>query len=222
MIVWEILLVLSFAVIIYIFALNMSKIDKSKIVVEKNDTKKEANNLEKKPFFRFDLSKIISKTKKEEAKKDVSKQEIEIQPSKKEGKNIGSFIGVFGGMFGEADKLFKDGKYDEAEKIYLKIATKDPKNIKVYNMLGAIYMERKNFTDAKEAFLAALGIDDMKSSTHYNYARACIELREFRNAKESLEKAIKLDKENEKYKKALQEVKRKMNIRFKELNRFED
>ena len=124
-------------------------------------------------------------------------------------------------LFDEADMLFKHGNFDEAEKLYIKIAAINPKNVKVYNRLGVIYMERKNFRDAKEAFLMAVRLDRKKASRHYNLATAYEEMREYRNAIESLEEAIKLDKNNAKYKTYLEKLNERVDYRYKEMKRTE-
>lgn len=125
-------------------------------------------------------------------------------------------------LFEEADRLFKDNKLNEAEKIYLKIATNNPQNVKVYNRLGVIYMEKRNFSDARDAFAEAVRLDPQKASRHYNLAMASIELKEYRNAVESIEKAIKLENKNEKYKKLLIDLKNKIKYRYKEMKRTDD
>jgi Tfp pilus assembly protein PilF len=83
-------------------------------------------------------------------------------------------------------------------------------------------MEKKDFIDAKEAFLMAVKLDPKKASRHYNLATAYDELREYRNAQESLEEALKLDKDNKKYLKYLDELKQKIDYRYEQMKRKED
>lgn len=124
-------------------------------------------------------------------------------------------------LFENAEQFFIDKNYIEAEKIYIKIASINPKNLKVYNRLGVIYMENKNFKDAKESFGLAVKLDPKKASRHYNYALACLELKEYRNAIDSIRTAIKLDNKNSKYKIVLTELKNKLNYRYEEAKRKE-
>lgn len=119
-------------------------------------------------------------------------------------------------LFTISDQLFNEEKFSEAEKIYLKIAASNPKNIKVYNRLGVIYLEQKNHKDAQAAFLQAIKLDPKKASRHFNYAIASIELKEYRNAIEALEKAVKLDKKSQKYKDLVCEVKKKIKTKPEE------
>lgn len=125
-------------------------------------------------------------------------------------------------LYAKANKLFSQKKYKEAEKIFIRLVTNDPQNVKLYNRLGVIYMEEKNFEDAKNAFYEALKLNPQKASRHYNYAMACGELDELRNAIESLEQAIKLDKKNKKYKKSLEDLRKKIRYCYKEMKRTED
>lgn len=133
-----------------------------------------------------------------------------------------SQFGLQENSFSKADKLIAQGKLGEAEKIYLKIAVKDPHNVKVYNRLGVIYMEKNNFLDAKNAFAEAVKLDPKKASRHYNLAIACIELKEYRSALELLAKAVDLDGKNEKYKNDLLALRKKIKYPYKEMRRKED
>lgn len=47
-----------------------------------------------------------------------------------------------------AQKLFRDGKYQEAEKIYIEIISLDPKNIEAYEGLNDVYLEIKEYPQA--------------------------------------------------------------------------
>lgn len=55
-------------------------------------------------------------------------------------------------LLNKADVLFKENKLNEAEKIYIEVIKKDPKNIKAYLSLGKIYLKWHNFGDAKASF----------------------------------------------------------------------
>lgn len=111
-----------------------------------------------------------------------------------------------------ADDFFKKGNYQEAEKFYVKAATQEPNNPKIYNRLGIIYLEQKNYRDAKDAFEATLKFDSKKASRHINYGLACLNLRNFNEAIKSFEKAIKLEPKNKKYQSLLKEAKNKKKL----------
>jgi len=109
----------------------------------------------------------------------------------------------------KADEAFNRKDYVQAEDFYIQAAAGDPHNPKIYNRLGAIYLEKKNYKDAKDAFLETLKYQDKPNKMalrYYNYALVCKELKEYRNAAEALEKAIELDKKNKKYHQLLDDI----------------
>lgn len=196
--IWIILIVVSITVILVIFLRKMPKLRS----INLGSFGEKIAHVRPRNFFE-------SHKKEEKKKNDVS------------GINFFNKSNSEENLFDEADMLFKHGNIDEAEKLYIKIAALNPKNLKVYNRLGVIYMEKKNFKDAKEAFLMGVRLDRKKASRHFNLATAYEELREYRNAMESLEEAIKLDKTNEKYKNYLENLKDKVDYRYKEMKRTE-
>ncbi len=98
-----------------------------------------------------------------------------------------------------ADALFAQKNYDRAEGIYLQLARQEPKNPKLYNRLGVLFLERENYNDARDAFKAALAIDDSRASRHYNFAMACYHLGQLREAQDAMIQALKRDPRNGKY-----------------------
>lgn len=109
----------------------------------------------------------------------------------------------------EADLYFQKGDYDKAEKLYIKAAAKDPRNGKIYNKLGAIYIEQKNFADAKEAFGEALKYEK-KASRYYNYGMACMECKDYPGAFSALSRAVNMEESNKKYQEALNIAKNRL------------
>lgn len=174
---------------------------------------------------KFNFSKIKDQVKveKKAETKVIDKQE---SPQVKQEKNNFSFFKQQGNkqneLFMKAERLFNDKRYSEAEEIIIRLIAKEPQNVKYYNRLGVIYMEEKNFHDAKNAFYEAIKLDPKKASRHYNYAIACADLGEFRNAVESLKKSISLDKKNKKYKKMLEDLQSKIKYRYEEMKRTDD
>lgn len=98
-----------------------------------------------------------------------------------------------------ADALFAQKSYDKAEHMYLVLAKQEPRNPKLYNRLGVLFLEQQNYTDARDAFKAALAIDDSRASRHYNYAMACYQLGQLREAQDAMIQALKRDPRNPKY-----------------------
>lgn len=99
----------------------------------------------------------------------------------------------------EGDQLLADGKLREAERAFLRAVAKNPKNPKLYNRLGAIYLKQRNFSDALEAFIAARELDSSKASRHYNVALAAWQSGKRPLAREAIAQALSLDPTAEKY-----------------------
>lgn len=107
----------------------------------------------------------------------------------------------------QAESYFQEANFKQAEEIYLKLATKNPEDAKIYNRLGIIYLEQNNYQDAVEAFRESIKNGGKKSSRYYNLSLAYYGLQEYRNAYESIDEAVKLDNNNDKYLKLQQEIK---------------
>ena len=57
------------------------------------------------------------------------------------------------GLSDEGDEFFRKGNYEKAEEFYLKAASRNPSDPKIYARLGVIYLHQKNFNDAKTRLL---------------------------------------------------------------------
>lgn len=214
--IWQIIIIVCAAGLIFILAKKMPailKLDFPKV----NSLK---INIPKMTMPKINFPKIPRKDKIVKENKPVA----EIKPITTKNANnfkIFNLPNRDDALFDEAEQLFRAGKLNEAEKNYLKVATANPQNVKVYNRLGVIYMEKKNYRDAKDAFVEAIRLDPKKASRHYNLAMVQVELREYRNAVESLQHALALD-DNPRYKKLLGELKNKIKYRYEEMKRTED
>lgn len=107
----------------------------------------------------------------------------------------------------EADDLFAIKDYRKAEKLYLKLAADDPTSPKIYSRLGIIYLEQKNYEDARDAFQQAIKFEPGIASRHFNLAISYLNLGSPAKAMHSLEQALKHDPANRKYRKMLDDVK---------------
>lgn len=105
------------------------------------------------------------------------------------------------GLIAQADDAFERKEFDKAEELYIKIAASEPNNAKIYNRLGAIYLEQENFYDAKDAFLQALKLEPEIASRHVNLGLAYLGLKDYFKAEQSFQAALKLDPKNTKYQK---------------------
>lgn len=107
-----------------------------------------------------------------------------------------------------ADALFAQKNYAKAERMYLVLTKQDPRNPKLYNRLGVLFLEQQNYTDARDAFKAALAIDDSRASRHYNYAMACYHLGQYREAQDAMIQALKRDPRNPKYQEFAEQIRK--------------
>lgn len=105
------------------------------------------------------------------------------------------------GQVAQADDAYERKDFEKAEELYIKIAATEPNNAKIYNRLGAIYLEQENFYDAKDAFLIALKLEPEIASRHVNLGMAYLGLKDNYKAEQSFKSAIKIDPKNDKYQK---------------------
>jgi tetratricopeptide (TPR) repeat protein len=59
----------------------------------------------------------------------------------------------------KASNYLGRGNFDEAEKVYIKIISKDPRNARAYRGLGKIYKRQRNFKDAEASFKQVLKLE---------------------------------------------------------------
>ena len=70
---------------------------------------------------------------------------------------------------------------------------KEPKNHKHYDDLGRLYLDQKNFSDAKDLYLYLVNHDPGHSDYHAKLAYSSYQLREFSTAVEHYKKSVALD-----------------------------
>jgi|GEM_PF-1277442 len=110
-----------------------------------------------------------------------------------------------------ADALYAQKNFAKAELMYLQLAKQEPRNPKLYNRLGVLFLEQSNYTDARDAFKAALAIDDSRASRHYNYAMACYQLGQYRESQDAMIQALKRDPRNPKYQEFAEQIRKTRN-----------
>ncbi len=93
-----------------------------------------------------------------------------------------------------AEQLFHDGQYVQAENIYIQALKKNPLDSFILNRLGLIYIEQERYVDAEESLQAAYQIDPKSELIMHNYSYTLIKLRKFDLAIEILLKLLKTDK----------------------------
>lgn len=110
------------------------------------------------------------------------------------------------GLLAQADDAYERKDFVAAEELYVRAAASDPDNTKIYNRLGAIYMEQQNFYDAKESFMQSVKLDKDNASNHVNLGLAYMGLKDFFKAAKSFKDALNLDPKNKKYQKLLEKA----------------
>ncbi len=109
-------------------------------------------------------------------------------------------------IFQEAEDAFAVKDYKKAERLYIRLAAEDPKNAKIYGRLGVIYLEQKNFEDARDAFQVALKLEPNVAPRHFNLALTYLQLGSKAKAMSAMEAALKYDPSNRKYRKILDDI----------------
>lgn len=109
-------------------------------------------------------------------------------------------------QFQEAEDSFAIKDYKKAERLYLKMATEDPRNPKIYGRLGVIYLEQKNFEDARDALIMAIKLEPNIPTRHFNLALTYLQIGSTAKAIASMESSLKYDPSNRKYRKLLDDI----------------
>lgn len=109
-------------------------------------------------------------------------------------------------LWQEAEDAFAIKDYRKAERLYLRLATEDPRNAKTYGRLGVIYLEQHNYDDARDALQAAIKLEPSVASRHFNLALAYLNLGSKAKAISSMETTLKYDPSNRKYRKMLDDI----------------
>lgn len=99
----------------------------------------------------------------------------------------------------QADEAYNSKNYALAEELYIKLATEDPKNSKLYDRLGNIYLNQQNFYDAKDAFLQSIKLDPSEVMRHVNLGHAYMGLKDYFKATQAFLQAIELNPKENKF-----------------------
>jgi Flp pilus assembly protein TadD len=105
--------------------------------------------------------------------------------------NIGSK--QIASLFFTGYKYFSEGKLEEAKKIYEGLALLDPDNPYVHSLLGAINQQMQQFENALKHYTKALQIFPQDINSLTNRGEIYLNLGNFKEAGNDLNKAIKLD-----------------------------
>lgn len=106
----------------------------------------------------------------------------------------------------KADQWFAQKEFDKAEQAYLRVVLQLPREPKIYSRLGVIYLDKKNYRDAKDALTTAVKLDPSLPSRHYNLALAWVGLNDRKQAVLVLQRAVNLDPGNDKYRRLMKKL----------------
>jgi len=92
-----------------------------------------------------------------------------------------------------ADRLAQAGEYHKAERIYLRLITKDPQAASLYNKLALVYLGDKNYKDASHALEQALQLEPDNDTFYNNQGLLFYQQGQYEEAIESYEKSITIN-----------------------------
>lgn len=111
-------------------------------------------------------------------------------------------------LFREAEDLVKKEELGEAEKKLIEIIGLDNRNIKAFRMLGDLYLDRKNFEEAKQTFEYILKLKESDSGAealredgliYLDLALVCQAMDDIDSAIVNAKKALKIEPNSPRY-----------------------
>jgi len=111
-------------------------------------------------------------------------------------KSEGDDVSEIDELFLEAEEYKKEEKYDEAEKIYIRIISLDSKNVSAFKMLGQLYLTEGKTQEAKETLEHVLKLTKEDADVYSNLADVAKENGQMERAKKHYTESIKLNSEN--------------------------
>ncbi len=102
-------------------------------------------------------------------------------------------------LFTEAESLIKGEDLLEAEKRYIKILSLDPKNVKAYVDLGRLYLQMREYDQAREVYEHVLSINKDYIEAYRGLGELAAIKGEWQGASENYQKSVELDVGNARY-----------------------
>ncbi len=96
-------------------------------------------------------------------------------------------------VMARADRLAQAGEYQKAERIYLRLITKDSQDASLYNKLALVYLGDKNYKDAAHALEQALQLEPDNDTFYNNQGLLQYQEGQYEEAIESYEKSIAIN-----------------------------
>jgi len=105
------------------------------------------------------------------ANETMPNKKVEFQPKVKTAKvRTAKDVAETKALYTQALQMQREGKLEEAKKLYRKVIKIDQYNVQAFNNLGVIYMGEKNYNRAVMRFNNALDIKHDYVDAHYNLA----------------------------------------------------
>jgi tetratricopeptide (TPR) repeat protein len=163
-----------------------------------------------------DLGFVLLELKRPREAADILRKAVRLDPQLEQGwLNLGKALAMLG-LGEEADEAFeksfalnpergklalaaehhKEGRFDEAERIYREIIRANPKNVDAIRLLGRVALSAKRSDDAERLFERAVRLAPDFTGAMADLARLCKEQNRFDEAIEWCEKVIELEPEN--------------------------
>src|SRR6056297_3190423 len=87
----------------------------------------------------------------------------------------------------KANRLFDEGAYSHAARLYEKVLSRDSTSRIAINNLAHCYRYEKNYSKARDLFQQTLLFSTLESSNYYHYAEMHYLLGDFESARDVLE-----------------------------------
>ncbi|MFA6551352.1 MAG: tetratricopeptide repeat protein, partial [Patescibacteria group bacterium] len=101
-----------------------------------------------------------------------------------------------GHLFATAEEMRKKEKYNEAEKLYIKVISLDSKNIVAFKMLGQLYLEMGKLTEAKETLRHVLKLTEEDAEVYEKLAELAQKNSELDEAQKYYSQSLQLNNAN--------------------------
>src|SRR5215472_3327470 len=92
----------------------------------------------------------------------------------------------------EARRLLQEGRVDDARKAVLDELRRSPRSAEAYDLLGILYIQRKDFEKAVAAFQRALDLDPRSTAAHNNLGSCYLEQQKYELARKEFETTLRL------------------------------
>lgn len=126
-------------------------------------------------------------------------QEVEKRYKKKAGVfSKEEMVVKIGNLIREAEEFVKNASYDLAEKYYLEALSLDFKNVDVYKGLAWLYLEKKQYKEAREALEFILKLNPNYHDAYYGLAELSKRENKIDEAIEFARKSVELSSNNPK------------------------